>query len=152
VDSNDLNSSASLISIDENSTVILPNNVTFTDAVPSITFEEKENGNKAYLTYNYAGQIVGKASITLEETTEEEFAFSEIESEEGEHRQGPKFITINLKIIFIVIAVILGILLLIFSIYKLYEKNRAKIRKAMNILQKRRFLRRKRYRRRRRRR
>ena len=152
VDSNDLNPSSSLISIDKNSTVILPNNVSFTDAAPSITFEEKENGNKAYLTYEYAGQIVGKASITLEENTEEEFTFSEIESEEGENTQGPNFITINLKIIFIVIAVILGILLLIFSIYKLYEKNRAKIRKAMNIQQKRRFLRRKRYRSRRRRR
>ena len=152
VDSNELNPSASLISIDENSTVILPNNVTFTDAVPSITFEEKEDGNKAYLTYEYAGQTVGKASIALEENTEEEFTFSEIESEEGEQPQGPNFITINLKIIFIVIAVILGILLMIFSIYKLYEKNRAKIRKAMNIQQKRRFLRRKRYRSRRRRR
>ncbi len=152
VDSNELNPSASLISIDENSSVILPNNVAFTDALPSITLEENADGNKAYLTYEYAGQIVGKASITLEENIEEEFTFSEIESEEGEHTQGPNFITINLKIIFIVIAVILGILLLIFSIYKLYEKNRAKIRKAMNIQQKRRFLRRKRYRSRRRRR
>ena len=152
VDSNELNPSASLISIDENSSVILPNNVAFTDALPSITLEENADGNKAYLTYEYAGQIVGKASITLEENIEEEFTFSEIESEEGEHTQGPNFITINLKIIFIVIAVILGILLLIFSVYKLYEKNRAKIRKAMNIQQKRRFLRRKRYRSRRRRR
>ena len=125
VDSNELNPTASLISIDKNSSVILPNSVAFTDALPS---------------------------ITLEENTEEEFTFSEIESEEGEHTQGPNFITINLKIIFIVIAVILGIILLIFSVYKLYEKNRAKIRKAINIQQKRRFLRRKRYRSRRRRR
>lgn len=152
IDSNDLNTSASLISIDENSSVILPNSIAFTDAVPSITFEENETGNKAYLTYEYANQIVGKASIKLEETQEEEFEFSETESEEGESSQGPKFITINLKVILIVIAIILGILLLVFAIYRFFERNRAKIRKAVNIYQKRRFLRRKRYRSRRRRR
>ena len=152
IDSDDLNTSASLISIDENSSVILPNSVAFTEAVPSITFEEHENGNKAYLTYEYAGQTVGKASISLEENMEEEFAFSETESETGENSQtGTKFITINLKVILIVIAVILGILLLAFSIYRFYEKNRPKIVKAVNIYKKRQFLKRRRYRRRRRR-
>lgn len=151
IDSDDLNTSASLISIDETSSVILPNNVTFTDAVPSISFEEHADGNKAYLTYEYAGQTVGKASITLEESQEEEFAFSETESENGESENGPRFITINLKVIIIVLAVILAILLIAFLISRFYQKNRAKIRKAINISKKRRFLKRRRYRRRRRR-
>lgn len=153
MESDDLNTSASLISIDENSSVILPNNAAFTDAEASITFEEHADGNKAYLTYEYAGQSVGKASITLEESQAEDFAFSETESENGKDAdgEGTKFITINLKMILIVITVISAILLLVFFVYRFYEKNRAKIRKAMNIYQKRRFLRRKRYRRRRRR-
>ena len=153
IESDDLNTSTSLISIDKNSTIILPNNVAFTDATPSITFEEHAEGNKAYLTYEYAGQQVGKASITLEESTEEEFSFSETESEENNaNKKGPKFITINLKVIMIILAVIAALLLIAFMIYRFYEKNRAKIRKAVNIYKKRRFLRRKRYRRRKRRR
>ena len=151
VDSDALAASSSLISIDENSTIIMPNHTSFTDAVPSITFEEHADGNKAYLTYEYAGQVVGKASITLEETPEE-FEFSETESDESPDHKGTKFITINLKVILIVIAVILGILLIVFMIYRFIERNRAKIRKAVNIYQKRRFLKRKRYRSRRRRR
>ena len=151
VDSDALAASTSLISIDENSTIIMPNHTSFTDAVPSITFEEHADGNKAYLTYEYAGQVVGKASITLEET-QEEFEFSETESDESSDHKGTKFITINLKVILIIIAVIFGILLIVFMIYRFIERNRAKIRKAINIHQKRKFLRRRHYRRRRRRR
>ena len=154
IDSNELETNHSLISIDKNSTLILPNTVSFHDAIPSISFEEHTDGNKAYLTYEYAGQIVGKASITLEESSEGEFEFSETESENGitSNNNEPRFIMINFKIIFIVLGSILLILLLVFMIYKFIERNRAKIRKAVNIYQKRRFLRRKRYRSRRRRR
>ena len=154
IESDDLNTSSSLISIDEYSTVILPNNVSFSDATPSITFEEHPDGNKAYLTYEYAGQQVGKASITLEKSSEEEFNFSETESEDqtSTNTSGPKFITINLKIIMIIFVVLMILSLATLLIYGLYMKNRAKIRKTMNIYKKRRFLRRKRYRRRKKRR
>ena len=154
IDSNDLDTNQSLISIDQNSTIILPINVSFTDATPSITFEEQADGNKAYLTYEYADQIVGKASITLEENVEEDFEFSETESEEGTitKEEGPRFIMINFKIILIILAIIALILLLVFMVYRFIERNRAKIRKAVKIYQKRRFLKRKRYRSRRRRR
>lgn len=154
IDSNELNTGQSLISIDENSTIILPNGVSFADATPSITFEENEAGNKAFLSYEFAGQTVGKASIKLEETNEEEFQFSEVESEEGtsQKNDGPKFIMINFKVIFIVLAIILLILLFVFMVHRFIEKNRAKIRKAIRIYQRRQFLKRKRYRSRKRRR
>lgn len=151
IDSNDLNTNASLISIDENSSIVLPNTAAFTDAVPSITFEEHADGNKAYLTYEYAGQIVGKASITLEENGEEEFSFTETESGESEAKEGPKYITINFKIILIVLFVILAVIILIFLIRWFFERNRIRIQKAVNSYKKRRFLKRKRYRRRKRR-
>ena len=153
IESGDLNSSASLISIDESSHVILPNTVSFSDIVPSITFEEHADGNKVYLTYEFAGQTVGKALISLEEQTEEEFNFSETESKgENTENNGPKYITINLKVIFIVIAIVSIVLFGGISLYRFYKKNRAKIRKAINIQQKRRFLKRRRYRRHKRRR
>lgn len=152
MESDDLNTSASLISIDKNSTIILPNNVSFSDAASSITFEKHAEGNKAYLTYEYAGQVIGKASITLEESQEEEFAFSETESKENINKDGPRFITINLRLILIILATIFITLLIAFFIFTFYERNRAKIRKTINIYQKRRFLNQKRYRRRKRRR
>ena len=153
IESDDLNTSSSLISIDDYSTIILPNNVSFADAVPSISFEEHADGNKAYLTYEYADQVVGKASITLEESKESDFNFSETESETPtSNTDGPKFITINLKIIALIAGILLIILLVAFLIYNFYNRNRAKIRKAVNIYKKRRFLKRRRYRRRKRRR
>ena len=153
IESDDLDTSASLISIDKLSTVILPNNVSFSDAVPSITLEEHEGGNKAYLTYEYADQIVGRASITLEESTEKEFNFSETESEEHtSNTEGPRFITINIKIILIILVILVLISLIAFFIYSYYQRNRSKIRKAANIRRKRRFLKHRRYRRKKRRR
>ena len=147
VDANDLGTSTSLISIDEVSNVILPNTVDFTDASASITFVEAEDGNKAYLTYEYAGQIVGKASIKLEESTAQEFEFSETESGKQTSEHGPRYITINLKVVFMVLVLLAGILLLTLLILNFYKKNRAKIRKNISIYQKRRFLRRRRHRR-----
>lgn len=151
VDTNDSNSS-SLISIDETSSVILPNTAAFSDAVASITFEEHTEGSTAYLTYQYADQFVGKASIKLEETLEPDFEFSETESGENTNEDGVKFFTINLKVIFIILLILLAIIVLILMFRRFYEKNRAKIRKAIRIYQKRRFLRRKHNRRRKRRR
>lgn len=152
VDANDFNTPASLISIDETSSVILPNTASFTDAVPSISFEEHADGNTAYLTYEYADQFVGKASIKLEDTKETHFEFSETESGENTGENEVTFITINLKIVLIVLIILLTIIVLALLIYNFYQRNRAKIRKALHIYKKRRFLKRKRNRRRRRRR
>lgn len=152
VDANDFNTPASLISIDETSSVILPNTASFTDAVPSISFEEHADGNTAYLTYEYADQFVGKASIKLEDTKETHFEFSETESGENTGENEVTFITINLKIVLIVLIILLTIVVLALLIYNFYQRNRAKIRKALHIYKKRRFLKRKRNRRRRRRR
>ena len=123
-------------------------------AFPSLSgcpVSEHADGNKAYLTYKYAGQVVGKASIKLEETTEQQFEFSETESGENTTSEGPKYITVNLKVIFMVLALLIILIILVVLIRNFYEKNRAKIRKAVHIYQKRRFLRRKRSRRRKRR-
>ena len=153
VDTEELNSSGSLISIDKDSCAILPNTVSFQDATPSITFEEQDGVDKAFLTYEFAGQTVGKASISLEENSEEEFNFSETESNgELSSQNGPKFITINVTLIFAVLLGIAALVLIIYLIYRLYLKNRAKIRKSINIYQKRKFLKRRRYHRRKKRR
>ena len=151
IDSDDLSTLGSLISIDQFSSVVLPNTVEFSDATPAILLEESSEGNKAYLTYEFAGQQVGKASITLEERPEPEFNFSETESGEVTSENGPRFIAINIKIVFIVLLALFGLVLLIFAIREFFIRNRAKIRKKIHIYKKRHFLRRRRSRKRRRR-
>lgn len=145
VKSEDMGDTASLISIDDQACVILPNQVSFSDTRPSITFEEDADGSRPYLTYEYAGQTVGKASITLEDLPPEEPAAQEDKIEKT------RFITINIRVIIIALAVIFGILLIALFIYRFYLRNRAKIRKAIQIYQKRRFITKKRYRRKKRR-
>lgn len=148
VESEAEDTSGSLISIDKDSTLILPNTAAFTDAAPSITLEESENGNSAYLSYEYAGQTVGRASITLQETVQDDYSFSETESDNSDSG----FIIINFRMILIVLIVIMFLCFLIFLFYRFYDKNRAKIYKAVNIARKRRMLKRRRYRRRKKRR
>lgn len=145
--------SASLISIDKNSSIILPNTVPFSEAAASISFEEGGDKNNAFLTYEYAGQQVGKASITLSETTENDFHFSKTESGKNDSDGTGKtnFITINLKFVLLIAVSLLALLLLIFFVYSFYQRNRMKIRRAINIYQKRRRVNKRRYRRKRRR-
>lgn len=153
MESEDGSSSAALISIDENSSIILPNSVPFSEAAASISFSEGEDSANAYLTYEYAGQQVGKASITLSDTKEDDFQFSETESGKNDDKANgkTKFITINLKVILLIAVSVLALLLLIFFIYSFYQRNRMKIRRAVNIYQKRHRVNKKRYRRKRRR-
>lgn len=145
LENNGNETSSSLISINKDSTIILPNDVPFTDASASITFDEQADGSSsAYLTYEYAGQTVGRAPITLKEIKEEP-AFADTQDKAKDDK--PKFITINLKVILIVLLVLglIGVLMLCLRSFLI--KNRTKIRKAVMIYRKRRFLRRKRYRR-----
>lgn len=139
-------STASLISIDDKACVILPNQVSFQDTSPSITFEEGPDGTTPYLTYEYAGQTVGKASIALEDLAPEP-----TDTLEEATAEKTRFIMINIRVVIIVLAVILCILLLALFIYRFYVRNQAKIRKAVQIYQKRRFNARRRYRRKKRR-
>lgn len=148
MDSDTPDSAASLISIDQNSTIILPQNASFSDTSVSITFDEHHDENQAFLTYEYAGQIVGRASITLDEKNDSEHVFSEKESDKDQIT----FITINVKLILIVLFTIIITLLIAFFIFRFYERNRAAIRKNINLYQKRRLLNRNRYRRHKRRR
>lgn len=137
--------SGSLISIDQDSFVILPNTVTFADAVPSVHLDE--DSKEAYLSYEYAGQTIGRAAITLAKEKPQETSPFPNASPKLSEDDTPKFLVINLKIVLLVILAIAGFVLLIYLIYHIYDKNRIRLRKALNLYQKRRMLRRRRSRR-----
>lgn len=147
VDSDDSGASGSLISIDSRSELILPNTVSFDQAVPSVNF--LEDSQEAYLSYEYAGQIVGKAMITLETRDSEEASPFPVKEEDTD---APKFIVINLRILILILAAVSGVTAFIILTYRIYDKNRMKFRKRINLYQKKKLLRRRRSRRRRNRR
>lgn len=137
--------SGSLISIDQDSFVILPNTVTFADAVPSVHLDE--DSKEAYLSYEYAGQTIGRAAITLAKEKPQETSPFPNASPKLSEDDTPKFLVINLKIVLLVILAIAGFVILIYLIYHIYDKNRIRLRKALNLYQKRRMLHRRRSRR-----
>jgi len=110
--------SKSLIEIDKDDSIILPNNVSFSDAAPKLTFVNEDNSDKiATLSYTYEGQPVGSASILLAKSNLQEFDFDkEITEENNDNFSGnssentaerKKFIKINIRwiLIFSIIAV-----------------------------------------------
>lgn len=147
VDSDDSAASGSLISIDRSSYVVLPNTVTFDQAVPSVHFTEESS--EAFLSYEYAGQTVGKAMIFLESSDPAEATPFPLEREDTD---APQFIVINLKLLAMALTAIAGVIVLCVLIYRIYKKNRIRLRKAVALHQKRFSMKRRRRRLRRRRR
>lgn len=150
LESDGANASGSLISIDSDCSVILPSTVPFDAAVSSVHFDETDHS--VYLSYEYAGQIVGKAAITLAEDQAENDSPFPTADDDSAQTAAPHFIVINIKVLAMILAGIAGVLALIFCIYRIYDKNRIKLRKAINLYQKKKLLRQRRSRRRRNRR
>ncbi len=149
--------SASLLSIDPEGSIILPKDFSFTDAKPSLKLEEDGEISSAYLTYEYAGQTVGRAAVTLQQESVEEFQFDETESSEEEtnltseeSEEETKFFIINFKIIFIVLGILAVLVILLFLLRAFCIKNRKAIMKMIRNYRKRKALRQRRRRKRRR--
>ncbi|MGN0335651.1 MAG: D-alanyl-D-alanine carboxypeptidase family protein [Lachnospiraceae bacterium] len=143
MDSDEFRGSASLISIDPDSSIILPKNVSFSEAKPSLALDEDSDDSAAYLTYEYAGQPVGKAAVTLAKNEIQDFSFDETESGEkvtdDAVPQKTNFIIVNFKVIMILLIAVLILMFLFLSIRRFYIRNRAKILKAIRIYRKRKF-------------
>lgn len=100
--------SKSLIEINKNDSIILPNGIDFSEASPELTFHNEENSDViATLSYTYKGQSVGQASILLAKANVQEFEFDKetgeeeavSESSQDTTVQPKKFIKINIRLI-----------------------------------------------------
>lgn len=118
--------SKSLIEIDKNDSVILPNGIDFSEASPELTFQNDENSDViATLSYTYEGQPVGSASILLAKSNVQEFEFDKETGEDDETAeaaeteestvQPKKFIKINIRLIltFVIIGVVIFLIYLL---------------------------------------
>ena len=105
--------SGSLIEINSSDSIVLPNDVDFSDAVPELVFTDGGDSETiATLSYTYNGQAVGTASLELVTENLEEFEF-DVETSEGETVTQTRFITINVRIIAMAVCIVILLLLLI---------------------------------------
>ena len=107
-----------LIEINKNDSIVLPNDVPFTDASPELTFQNEEDSDTiATLSYTWQGQPVGSASIELAKSTVQEFTFDRetgdpIESEDDGKVEPKKFIRINIRLISIAVIAVAAVFLI----------------------------------------
>ncbi len=114
-----------LIQIDSNDGIVLPNGASFSDASPELTFQDGNQDSDviATLSYTYNGEPVGMADISLSKDNLQEFTFDkETDAEDNSEQtateepvQQKHFIKINVRLILIVV----GVILLLFLLYRL---------------------------------
>lgn len=131
--------SKSLIEINKDDSIILPNDAVFTDAAPELHFESTDNPDKiATLSYTYSGQPIGSASIMLVKSNVQEFEFDKetgeeeavTEPEENETSTEPKkFIKINIRLI----LTFVGIGAAIFLIYLIFKRLSRSFQFSLNL-------------------
>lgn len=114
-------SSKPILSLNEDSYLILPKTVDFDDLTSEISYEDLQEGQAARITYSYHGAYIGTASVNLTSTESPDYHFS------GKPLNGKtddissvktNVIFINVKI---VLLVLLGIALLLILLSFLHD-------------------------------
>lgn len=105
----------SFISVSESDSIILPKSSNFSDAVPSLDYNNQNSDVLATLSYNYDGHYVGSTTVKLvENKTEDHFNF-DTTSSKNNSKSKKSFVTVNilniLKFIFIGIVILILIFL-----------------------------------------
>lgn len=120
----------SLIEINKNDYIVLPNDVPFTEASPELTFQSEEDSDTiATLAYTWQGQSVGSASIELAQSKLHTFSFDretgDPETPDTDTSSGTeqkRFIQINIRLVAIGVMIASVILLLCILFRKLSKQ------------------------------
>lgn len=120
------------ISLNENDCIVLPKSSKFSDAIPSLNYNNKDSNVLATLSYHYNKHFVGSTTVKLvEKSKKDNFNFTS-NSDQKSNKTKNKTININifniLKTIFLFI-IILFILLIIIYISKIPKLRRRQRRK-----------------------
>lgn len=156
-------SSEALLLLNQDDYIILPKNAVFSQATPSISYDNLTGKEAAHLTYHYYDAFVGQASVdintghpdyTFEAEDSTEFSSSSdkqtdfTSTDKEDKEKEPSFFFINLKKVFIFLGIIVGclaILALVLVFLRNYQFNLS--RGSRNMWQSTRRGRNKRYRR-----
>lgn len=114
--------SDSILSLNQESNVILPKAVDFEELTSEISYDVSEENEVAEIDYYYSGVFVGAASIDLADTRRASYDFSK-EALGSENGLSPytvdnqkNIVFINIKIVLLVILLIAALLIVIFII------------------------------------
>lgn len=116
-----LGSSKSLLMIHPTGDILIPKTALFTDAKAEINYLSNDNDSVATLKYYFGGAYVGETTIDYVSDKTSVFEFSKIITETDEVEPVPveketKTIFINVKIVFIIILSIIGLIFILFVI------------------------------------
>ncbi|MCR5655481.1 MAG: D-alanyl-D-alanine carboxypeptidase [Lachnospiraceae bacterium] len=120
IENNIFYQSESVVSIDEESAVILPNTAVFEDLEGTLSYENLSEGCFAHILYNYNGQLVGRAKILLNAEDDSAGFMSNSEKQK-------RVIFINMKYVLTILVIVvtaLVILTLLISYYQSYNFTR----------------------------
>lgn len=129
-DSDVFGDSSGILSIDSNSTIILPRTIHFDDVSSELFLDESSEDILGTITYSYNGIYLGDADILFSRKNEKGFIFSDNEiREQDKSDDGPIFIYVNYIIYgvgaILVIIIIASFLTKILSSYHFAERRKA---------------------------
>ena len=127
-----LGNSKTILTLDKNDYVVLPNTITFSDLNSKVSFDDKQNNSVACINYYYKNYLLGKISVDL--AIDEPYVFdfgnqkySTVDIVESQNQNTIYINVIHLLIGFILIVILFTILFSIQSFTK--NKRMAKKRK-----------------------
>lgn len=121
------------LAIDENSYIVLPNNVDFSAATSQISYntesvDEKATTQKiATINYTYEGANVGSADLILNNSNPGAFTFSTKEDNDSTDNTGitnKSYLQINIKLIIILVVVLVFLIFIITYNFALIRRKR----------------------------
>ncbi|MCR5558314.1 MAG: D-alanyl-D-alanine carboxypeptidase [Butyrivibrio sp.] len=129
-------SSESLISLDTESSIVIPKTADFKDVESALSYDNPEKGTIATLNYTFNGNEVGKASILLNDDSATyefngEMNYTEATLEKPQEEE-EKVVFLNVKMIIIIIvaaAFFFIMLLFVIAVIKSYNFDRGRGRK-----------------------
>ncbi len=122
-------SSKSILSLNDNDYIVLPQNILFEDTTSTISYTTEDSNQFAVITYSYNGVILGTASIDIAAKDEVAYTF-DFPMEEGKPVT-PSVIFINVVKVFLSIVVIVVVVFAIlpYSRSRGSQRNRHRNRK-----------------------
>lgn len=106
-----------ILTLNQNSYLIMPKTITFDDLDSQISYETSGENEVAVIEYYYHGAYVGNATVDLAEDTHASYDFTEnTQTKEEEEETEPNVIVVNIKTVLICVLIISLILIAFFVI------------------------------------
>ena len=136
-DSGLFGSTTSLIRIDNNSRIVLPEGIDFSSLDSGISYDGLSDGELAHILYSYRGTPLGSAVVMLDTEASSEFTFSDSKNTEEAETEPAGKVYINIYHVLFALLSVLFAIVIIYVIYRLLGRY-LQYRKKINRIKKKR--------------